>query len=380
MSTNKKKVPNSKMKIFIAAGEASSDSLGYDLIASILRINPNVEIAILGGKKMESLGYKSIFPQEEISIMGYFEVITSIFKIRNRINRTVEFLANFKPNLYIAIDSRGFNFRVIERVRRLLPETKYLNYVSPTIWAYRYNRIFAIKKLFHHQFLLYPFEKKYYDEVGVPNTFIGHPLGYTKLLATKLKVVKSKYIISIFPGSRAQEIKVHLPIFLDAVRSFQSKSSKKLFVFIPTLPHLKALVESYNFEGLDLQISTDEVQKQGFLAQSKVFLTKSGTISLELMQYNIPMIVAHKISPITAFFVRRFIKVKYASIGNLLANAEIIPELMQENCTVAKISQKLLEIEGAHILYRKYLEELRNNKNILPQELAAQVIFQEILL
>lgn len=378
-------------RIFISAGEASGDNLGYELIQSILKLHPDTQIAVVGGSKIESLGYKSVFPQSDISVMGYFEILSSIFRVKKRINQTIEFLKEFKPDLYIAIDSRGFNFRVIEGVRKFLPKTKYLNYVSCTIWAYRYKRIFKIKELFNHQFVLYPFEKKYYDEVKIPCTFIGHPLGYEASKAVNSyrgNADRESYIVSIFPGSRIQEIKAHMPIFLDSARLFYKKISKKLSdddfrrklkIFIPTLPHLKKVFCEYDFGDLDVKVSDDLAVKEMFLCKSRIFLTKSGTISLELMRYNIPMIVAHKISSFTAFFVKRFLKVRYVSIGNLIADEEIIPELLQENCNPSNIAGKMVKIESVAPNYDACLLKLKNNSNLKPQDLAVKVIFAEIL-
>lgn len=392
--TKKLKNEQKMKRIFISAGEASGDNLGYELIRSILKYHPNTQIAIVGGKKMESLGYQSIFSQDDISVMGYFEILGSIFKVKKRINQTIEFLKEFKPHLYVAIDSRGFNFRVVEGVKKFLPETKYLNYVSPTIWAYRYNRIFKIKELFNYQFVLYPFEKQYYDAVDIPCTFIGHPLGYEILQNTASDAVSNDaysnddYVVSVFPGSRVQEIAAHLPIFLDAVKLFSNKMCKKmgdekfadrLKIFIPTLPHLKETLYNYDFGNLAVEISDDLSMRESVLAKSKVFLTKSGTISLELMRYNIPIVVAHKISKITAFFLKFFIKVRYVSIGNLIANKEIIPELLQENCNSSTISSKMLKIEGVVQNYENYLLQLKNNSNLSPSDLAAKVIFNDIL-
>lgn len=369
-------MPN-KLRIFIAAGEASSDQLGADLIKSLGTLSSNLEIKIIGGDRMQAQGPTSLFPIAELAVMGYLEVINKSFKIMRHINETVEFLSEFKPDIYIAIDSRGFNFRVVRKLKKFLPNTKYINYVSPSIWAYRYKRIYQVKELFDHQFLLYPFEAKYYEKEHIPHTFIGHPLAYLPVKKSRI----APYLYTALPGSREQEVKVMLPIFLESLQILSAKLGEIIAVFIPTLPHLVELVEKiavqFHSATLPIKISTNPQEKDKMLSKSHGFISKSGTVSLELMRYNQPFVVAHRVNACTAFFIKKLIKVKFLSLGNILADREIVPELVQEKCTPMNIALKLLEQrQGEKVDYRDFFLQLQNSAGLPPSDLAAKVVLE----
>ncbi len=371
-----------KLKIFISSGESSGDIIGANLIKAIKQQYPSCIIQGIGGQHMQQQGVQSIFPIQDISVMGYIEVLHKVSKIFRRLKHAICYITNFKPDIVITIDSHGFNFRLVKKIKPSLPKTKFVNYVSPSIWAYRYKRIYTIKKLFDHQLVLFPFEKQYYDWENIPCTFVGHPL--TTLQYPHHHAVPfhkaTTLCISVLPGSREGEVKTLLPIFLKSLIQLHKHTAKQIAIFIPTLQHLEQLIQEicaqYCHNTIHYMISSDPQDKHTYLPLSHVAITKSGTISLELMFYNIPIVVAHKINRITAFFIEKAVQVKYVSIGNIIASQEIIPELLQSKCNptnIANITMQLLQ-NSNRLDYSNILRQLHNNNDADPGELAATTI------
>lgn len=364
-------------RIVISAGEPSGDYLGAQLIAELRRRGISKEnILIIGGPKMEqALKKSSIFPIQDISVMGYVEVILKIPIVFWRLRQAAAKIAEFNPDIIITIDSGGFHFRLVEKLRSKLSHTKFYHYVSPSIWAYRYKRIFKVKKLYDCQFVLFKFEKSFYDKEGIECIFVGHPLverkfppyiGYDKR--------KDSYTISVFCGSREMEIKTLSPIFFKAIELVAKKLNTRITVFVATLDHLKPTLQKIaSSYDLDFIISSDSKDREYYIPRSKMALSKSGTISLELMFYNIPILVAHKINSITAFFLKRVLSLKYVSLGNILAKKGIISELLQEHCNASEIAAKIIEIIKNNKDYTKdykaVLAQLYNGTDRSPSQL-----------
>jgi len=370
-------------RVVISAGEPSGDYLGACLINELLRNGvAKDEIDIIGGTQMENaLGRQSIFPVRDISVMGYIEVISKIPTVMMRIRQATTAIAKFKPDIVLTIDSGGFHFRLVAALRKKLFNTKFYHYVSPSIWAYRYSRIFKIKKLYDGQFVLYKFEKAFYDKEEVPCVFVGHPLTertFPKYIGCDRE--EGRNIISIFCGSRELEVRTLAPIFLDALQEVNHRLGEKFTPFIATLPHLEPIlrdiVRGYDFKCI---ISSEAKDKEYFIPRSRLALSKSGTITLELMFYNIPIIVAHKINPITAFFLKKVLRIKHVSLGNIIAQREIIPELLQEKCNKQCIAEAILNIlrNGSSVSTAEYpqvLVELNNGTGKSPSELICSIM------
>ena len=163
-------------KIFIVTGEPSGDKLATTVISKLLKINPNIEFSCVGGTHLGSLGIKSIFDLNDITYLGFTSVLFNIFKIRNRINKTVVEIIKFNPDILFTVDSPDFTLRVAERVKKINNNIKTIHYVAPQIWIWREGRVKKFKKFIDHILLLFDFEKKYFDKENILNTFVGHPL------------------------------------------------------------------------------------------------------------------------------------------------------------------------------------------------------------
>jgi len=328
-------------KIFVVTGEPSGDKLAASVIAKLKKINPNIEYLSVGGSHLQSLNIKSIFDLKDITYLGFTSVLFNIFKIRKKINRTVEEIIKFKPDILFTIDSPDFTLRVADRVKKINKNIKTIHYVAPQVWVWRKNRVKKMKKFIDHILLLFDFEKKYFDEENINNTFVGHPLLQNQDLGKTILnnlALKDKNIISLFPGSRNSETKVLLPILIDFIKLMNAKSSEYSFVFHATQSNKNFIinkVKDYNIDNID--IISDENIKLQILTKSIFAVSKSGTISLQICNANIPSIIIYKLNFINFMIFKFLVNVKFANIINIINNKEVIPELLQNECNADEI-------------------------------------------
>jgi len=271
-------------KIFILTGEPSGDKLASTVISKLMIENPNVEYLSVGGSHIKKLGIQSIFDLKEITYLGFTSVLLNIFKIRNRINKTVDEIIKFNPDILFSVDSPDFTLRVAERVKKINNNIKTIHYVAPQVWVWRKNRVKKIKKFIDHMLLLFNFEKKYFDQENIKNTFVGHPLiekkDNVKTVLNDL-ISKDKKIISIFPGSRNSETNVLLPILLDFVKLMNNKENIYSFVFHATEDNKDFIFDQINNSRLNnIDVVSDENIKSQILSNSIFAVSKSGTVSL----------------------------------------------------------------------------------------------------
>jgi len=328
-------------KIFILTGEPSGDKLASEVIFKLKKNNPNIEYLSVGGSNLKNLGIKSIFDLKDITYLGFTSVLLNIFKIRKKINSTVDEIIKFDPDILFSVDSPDFTMRVAEKVKKLNPKIKTIHYVAPQVWVWRENRVKKIKNFIDHILLLFDFEKKYFDKENIKNTFVGHPLIETKKnVKTNLDnfISKDKKIISIFPGSRKSETTVLLPILLDFIKLMNKKNFTYSFVFHSTNENKEFIlnyIKDKKIENLNV-ISDDDVKSQ-ILSNSVFAVCKSGTISLQVCNANIPSIIIYKLNFINFMIFKFLVNVKFANIINIINNREIIPELLQSECNADEI-------------------------------------------
>ena len=328
-------------KIFILTGEPSGDKLASTVITQLNQSNPDIEYLSVGGYHLTLLGIKSIFDIKEITFMGFTSVLLNIFKIRNKINITVAEIIKFNPNILFSVDSPDFTLRVAEKVKKINNNIKIVHYVAPQVWIWREGRVKNFKKFIDHMLLLFNFEKKYFDKENIPNTFVGHPLleqdNKSKIDLSSL-INKDKKIISIFAGSRRSETSVLLPILCDFIKLMNKKFDDYTFIFHATDENKKLIVNFLKKYSLnDTQVISDENIKSQILSNSVFAVAKSGTVSLEICNANIPSIIIYKINMINYLIMKLLVKVKFANIINIINNKEIIPELLQGECNAKEI-------------------------------------------
>ena len=358
-------------KIFILTGEPSGDKLASSVISKLKVSEPNIEYLSVGGTHLNSLGIKSIFDLKEITYIGFTSVLLNIFKIRNRINKTVDEIIKFNPNILFSVDSPDFTLRVAERVKKINNNIKTVHYVAPQVWIWREGRVKKIKKFIDHILLLFNFEKKYFDKENITNSFVGHPLlekqAKSKIDLSKM-FFKDKKIISIFPGSRSSEIKVLMPILIEFVKLMNEKYDDYLFVFHATEENKYNINEKLKNVNLNnTEVISDENIKSEILSISVFAVSKSGTVSLEICNANVPSIIIYKMNFLNFMIIKFLVKIKFANIINIINNKEVIPELLQKECNPKEIFRSVTYFLKNPILidrqiddYKKTLDEIRS--------------------
>ena len=333
-------------KIFVLTGEPSGDKLASTVISKLKQSNPEVEYLCVGGTHLNSLGVKSIFDLKEITYIGFTSVLLNIFKIRNRINKTVEEIIKFNPDILFSVDSPDFTLRVAERVKKINNNIKTIHYVAPQVWIWREGRVKKFKKFLDHILLLFNFEKKYFDKENITNTFVGHPLleknGRTKTDLSQM-ISKDKKIISLFAGSRSSETNLLLPILIDFIKLMNEKFNDYLFVFHATEENKNSINEHLKISNLNnTEVISDENIKSQILSGSVFAVSKSGTVSLEICNANVPSIIIYKMNFLNFMIVKFLVKIKYANIVNIINNKEVIPELIQKECNAKEIYKSVV--------------------------------------
>ena len=334
------------MRIFIIAGEASGDFLGAQLLKSLLKMNPKLEVYGIGGEQMAANSLESLFPIYDISVMGISEIIPHFLKIIKRIKQTKEKIKALKPDVLITIDSPGFCFKIAKYAKKLgIPV---VHYVAPSVWAWRAGRAKKIAQQIDHLLCLLPFEPPYFTIHGLAATFTGHPLTQVVLpddsnFRKRNKISTEATLICLLPGSRRNEVKKHLKIFLDAL--VKLPLNRRIEVVIPTFPHLLQYIEPLLKEtGITVRIITSVEEKWQAFMQSSIALAASGTVSLELAYVGVPQVIAYKVSKITYWIAKFLVKSKYASLVNVLNKTSVIPECLQNQCTPEKLALQLESI------------------------------------
>ena len=328
-------------KIFILTGEPSGDKLASAAIYKIIKDNKDIEYLCVGGKHLNLLGIKSIYELKEITYIAFTSVLLNIFKIKKKINETVDKIIEFKPDILFSVDSPDFTLRVAQKVKKINPNIKTIHFIAPKVWAWREGRVKKMKQYIDHILLLFKFEKKYFDKENLPNTFVGHPLlddeNKSNIKLDNL-LSSSKKNISLFAGSRESEIKIHAPILFEFIEKMNNKENDFNFIFHSTDKYKNYLLNLLNKKNIsNVEVISDDKIKNEILNKSVFAVVKSGTVSLEVCKLNIPSIIIYKMNFINYFIAKLFLKIKYANMLNIINDKEIIPELIQKDCNAAEI-------------------------------------------
>lgn len=342
-------------KIFIIAGEKSGDILGEKIIKSIKKKvgkKAKLEFIGIGGEGMQAQGLKSIFPMEELSVMGLAEVLPRLHKIVKRIKQTVKTIINLQPDLVLTIDAPDFCFRVMKEVKKLDHKSKIkkVHLIAPSVWAYRKGRAKKIAKIYDLLLCILPFEPPYFEKHGLKTVFIGHPIfdktkkkptvDKKKFLA-KFKISQKNEIISLTPGSRLSEVRKLLPIAIESI-NLVKQNHKDIFIFILATKKTKNLIrEILKQHQFKAKVISNENEKYKAMKCSKVALAKSGTNTFEFNIAKVPMVVFYQFNWLTAKIGRMISDVPFANLVNIIDNREVIPECVLEKCKPDLIADKL---------------------------------------
>ena len=332
--------------VFLVAGEASGDVIGARLMAALKALTDGkVRFSGVGGEHMRSEGLDSLFPMRELSVMGIFEVLPHIPNLLRRIRQTERAAKRMSARVVVTIDSPDFCFRVGKRLKG--SGIPVVHYVAPQVWAWRSGRARKIANFLEHLLLLFPFEKKYFDQTGLRTTFVGHPLAEELIgdadgaaFRRDHDIPAEEALLAILPGSRVSEISRHLPIFGETVNVLAARQALRWAV-IPALPALRkdieAAAENWNIRVVIVDGSERE-SKYAALAASDGALTSSGTATLELAIAGVPMVVAYRANPVTVALARRIVQVPHIALANIVAGRGAAPEFLQDACTPSRLA------------------------------------------
>jgi len=354
-------------KIFILTGEPSGDKLASTIISKLKLLNSDVEYLSVGGEHLNNLGIRSIYDLKDITYLGFTSVLLNIFNIKKKINKTVDEILNFNPDILLSVDSPDFTLRVAERVKKLNNKIKTVHYVAPKVWVWRKNRVKKIKKFIDHMLLLFSFEKEYFEKENIKTTFVGHPLledkENVKIVSNNL-ISKDKKIISIFPGSRKSETTVLMPILLDFIKLMHKKNYNYNFIFHATNENKIFVTNQIKNSNLkDIDVISDENIKSKVLSNSIFAVSKSGTVSLQICNLNIPSIIIYKLSFLNFMIFKFLSNIKFANIINIINDREVIPELLQNECNSKEIFNSVIYFLKNPDLIKKQIKTCNDTLN-----------------
>ncbi|SDZ88501.1 lipid-A-disaccharide synthase [Microbulbifer marinus] len=341
-------VNDKPLRIGVVAGEASGDILGAGLIAALQKRFPQLKVEGIAGPRMLALGASSLFPMERLSVMGLVEPLKrlpELLKIRRTLRQ--HFIDN-PPDLFIGIDSPDFNLALEGAIKAAGIPT--MHYVSPSVWAWRRGRIKKIARAVDHMLTLLPFEASFYREHNVPVTFVGHPLADEIPLQVdsiearrELGFGQDDQVVALLPGSRGGEVRLLGPLFLQTARWCHQRRPGLKFVLPAAneqrLAELKTQLEGY----ADLPVTLLEGNSHQALAAADSVLIASGTATLETMLLKKPMVVAYKMATLSYAIFSRMLHTPWVSLPNLLAQRELVPEILQDDATPENLGAALLQ-------------------------------------
>jgi lipid-A-disaccharide synthase len=380
-------VPHLARRVFLIATEESGDRLGAGLMKILRqRFGDAVQFEGVGGRAMAREGLTSLFPIEELSIVGFSAVALQLPKILRLIRQTVEAVKLASPDILVIIDSPDFTHRVARRVRSRDPSIPIIDYVSPSVWAWRPGRARAMRRYVDHVLALLPFEPEAYERLrGPPCSYVGHPL--TEQLASlrpgpeeQARRDAEPPVLLVLPGSRRGEVRHHMATFGEALGRLQA-IGLAFEVVLPTMPHLveavRAGVKSWPVVP---QVAVGETEKRAAFRIARAALAKSGTVTLELALAGVPMVAAYRAGAVEAWIARRVIDVHSVILANLVVGENVVPEYLQEDCTSEKLSEALRDVLADTPLRRRQLEafgridQIMSTGNVAPSVRAADIV------
>ncbi len=344
--------------IFLVAGEPSGDQLGGRLMAALkAETGGRVRFAGVGGTQMAAQGLDSLFPIDDLAVMGIFEILPVVYKVYQRVRRAAAAAEALRPDAVVTIDAPSFTLEVSQRLAgKGIP---LIHYVAPSVWAWKPWRAKQMARYLDRLLALLPFEPPYFERYGLATTVVGHPAVEAADLKLDLEAFRTRHaipedatLLCVLPGSRRGE-----------VRRLETVMAGALALLEPRVPKLHALVPTVSTVAEDVAararawpvpatVLTDPEDKYPALALSRAAMATSGTIAVELAIAELPCVILYRVGPMSAAVARALLKIKYASLINLLLERPVQPELIQENCTperAAEVLGRLLNDEGTRV-------------------------------
>ncbi len=368
-----------KLKLYFIAGEASGDLHGSNLMKALNEKDSNLEYRFWGGDKMAEIAGTPVKHIKDLAFMGFVEVLLNLKTILSNIKFCKSDIEKYKPDAIVLIDYPGFNLRIAEWAKERGIKVYY--YISPQIWAWKQNRVHKIKRVVDHMFVILPFEADFYKKFDYNVEYVGHPLldavEQYRLIQLpsdefrKMNNLSDKPIIAILPGSRKQEIRVKLPIMLQAIKTFSD------YQFV--VAGAPSLEPTFYDEFITKDTSIVFGKTYDLLSASEAAIVTSGTATLETALLGIPEVVCYKASQISYSIAKRLVKIKFISLVNLIMDREVVKELIQHDCNSTMIAQELKEIIKGGSKRDKILSDYSEMSETLGGGGASKKIAQSLL-
>ncbi|MEE3499959.1 lipid-A-disaccharide synthase [Acidiphilium acidophilum] len=377
-------------RIYLVAGEASGDVLGARLIEALRRQRDDLEFIGIGGARMAEQGLASLFPMQDLAVMGLAEILPRVMKLRQRLAQAVADVSARKPDILITIDSPGFTLRLLRAVAPL--GIRRVHYVAPQVWAWRQGRVKHFPGLWDRLLCLLPFEPAFFQPFGLNPVFVGHPVlqsGADRGDALRFRTVfgldGGARPLILMPGSRRTETARLMPVFRETVALLTARHP----ALVPVLAAAPAIASELSAMAAGWPIRpiivTDPETRYDAFAAAAAALTKSGTSTLELALAGVPMAVTYRVNPLSALFARRLIKVPHVAMINLLARSPLVPELLQQECnpellarTIATLLDSPVAAAEQRAGFAAALATLQAPADALPADAAARAIIETL--
>ncbi len=352
------------LNLFLVAGEPSGDRLGAALMRGLLHLEPATRFSGIAGPEMQAQGMQSLFPMQELSVMGLAEIIPKYRALKRRIQETAQAVLAANPDALITIDSPDFGLRVAAIVKAARPTIRTIHYVAPSVWAWRPGRAAKMARFIDHVLALLPFEPPYMQAAGMTCDFVGHPVVADPLAtpAEKAAFAGAGPVILALPGSRRAEVTRLAPILGQTLARLK-QHHPDLRVALPTVSSVEPLVRSLTATWpVQPDIITDPARKRGAFAAADVAIAASGTVSLELAANDCPMVIAYDMNPVTLWLMRRAALIDTVTLVNLVSETRTVPEFIGPDATPDRIAPAVLALiarpETQHEAMRTTMQRL----------------------
>lgn len=332
-------------KLGVVAGEASGDLLGAHFIAALKQAHPDLRAAGIAGPRMIEAGVEALYPSDRLAVNGYVEVLRhlpQLLWIRSRIAR---YFLRERPRVFVGIDAPDFNFTLEARLKQAGIPT--VHFISPSIWAWRPERIHRIKEAVSHMLVVFPFEAQIYRDAGIPVTYVGYPLADVIPLQPDTAAARTALglaagpVVALLPGSRLSEVTRHARLMLDAAMRIRQRHPDAQFV-LPVASEAAARRVRQAAQGLDLPLQVLDGRSHTALAACDVALVASGTATLEAALFKKPMVITYRVPALTAYLMRKQALLPWIGLPNILARDFVVPERVQEAATPENLASDAL--------------------------------------